>query len=49
MQPMQSLRGSSGHRDAFGDLKRETARVDLEVAERAGDHLLQRVILDVAR
>ena len=49
VQAVQSLGRGGGHRDALGDLEREPARVDLEVAERAGDHLLERMVLDVAR
>ena len=49
MKTVQRLRRRRGHRHPFGDFQGEPARVDLEVAECASDHLLQGVILDVAR
>ena len=41
VQAVQRFGGGRGHRHTFGDLEREAARLDLEVAQRPRDHLLE--------
>ena len=48
VQAVQRPGRGRGHRDSFGDLEGQPVRLDFEVAERAGDHLLERVVFDVA-